>query len=306
MTAGRPSARDRLAGPGLGLAWACAGHLPEPVATRLLERLPGPLARNAGARLDQLRRNLRRAAPGLSAERLDVLLAGAVRSYLRYWYEVARIGSWPGERVVGRVVARNQRPVRRALARTGAVVAVPHMANWDHAAAWATRTGMPVTAIAERLEPPARYQRFAAYRERLGLDLVALDAGTAAERRIWSRLRSAMASGRLVCLVSDRDLLGHGTVVDLLGEPARLPTGPAALAAGARATLFAATLAYEGPLLTIDFSEPIEVSRRGSDVRRATQTVADWFTRGISRSPEDWHMMQPVFTADLPPGDGEP
>lgn len=299
MTAGRSSARDRLAGPGVDLAWACAGRLPEPVATRLLRRLPGSLVRNPAGRLAQLRRNLRRAAPGVSPERLDALVAGAVRSYLRYWYEVARIGCWPPERVVDRVVAINQRPVRDALARTGAVVALPHMANWDHAAAWATRTGMPVTAVAERLEPPRRYQRFATYRERLGLDLVALDTDTAVDRRIWSRLRSAVASGRLVCLVSDRDLVGHGTVVDLLDEAARLPTGPAALAAGAGATLFAATLAYQGPLLRIEFSGPIGVSRRGSDVRRATQTVADWFSRGIRRSPEDWHMMQPVFTADL-------
>jgi phosphatidylinositol dimannoside acyltransferase len=305
VTQGRSSVRDRLAGPGSDLAWACARRLPEPVATRLLRRLPGPLMRNPGGRLDQLRRNLRRAAPGLSQDRLELLLAGAIGSYLRYWYEVARIGSWPAERVVGRVVAVNQEAVRDARARTGAVVALPHMANWDHAAAWATRTGMPVTAVAERLQPPRRYQRFAAYRERLGMDLVALDTATPVDRWMWSRLRSAVAGGRLVCLVSDRDLVGRGTVVELLGEPARLPTGPAALAAGAGATLFAATLAYQGPLLRIEFSGPIGVSRRGSDVRRATQTVADWFSRGITRSPEDWHMMQPVFTSDLPGAGGE-
>jgi KDO2-lipid IV(A) lauroyltransferase len=29
------------------------------------------------------------------------------------------------------------------------------------------------------------------------------------------------------------------------------------------------------------------------------QQMADWFSAGIGRSPQDWHMMQPVFSADL-------
>jgi KDO2-lipid IV(A) lauroyltransferase len=31
-----------------------------------------------------------------------------------------------------------------------------------------------------------------------------------------------------------------------------------------------------------------------------TQQVADWFSDGIRRNPQDWHMLQRVFTADLP------
>jgi KDO2-lipid IV(A) lauroyltransferase len=303
---GRRSSPVRPVGSGFAVARSLARYLPESAASGLVERLADRVSRSGGTHVTQLRLNLRRAAPRLSSELLDVLTSAAVRSYLRYWYEVMRISTWTPERLVDAVVTSNERAVRTACARSGAVVALPHMANWDHAGAWAVRTGMPVTAVAERLEPPARFAQFAAYREQLGLDVIALDpAGSrsaGADPPMWSRLRSAAVSGRLVCLVADRDLVGRGIDVELLGEPARLPIGPAALAATTGTTLFAATLAYEGPLLRIDFSDPINVSRRASDVGGATQAVAHWFTRGISRSPEDWHMMQPVFTADVAVG----
>jgi KDO2-lipid IV(A) lauroyltransferase len=35
-------------------------------------------------------------------------------------------------------------------------------------------------------------------------------------------------------------------------------------------------------------------------VRRAMQQVADAFSLGLREHPEDWHMMQRVFAADLP------
>jgi KDO2-lipid IV(A) lauroyltransferase len=35
-------------------------------------------------------------------------------------------------------------------------------------------------------------------------------------------------------------------------------------------------------------------------VRQATQTVADCFASDIAAQPQDWHMLQPVWTDDLP------
>ena len=55
-----------------------------------------------------------------------------------------------------------------------AIVALPHMANWDLAGAWACLTGMPVTTVAERLRPESLYNRFVDYRRQLGMDVIAL------------------------------------------------------------------------------------------------------------------------------------
>ncbi|MFY9916612.1 MAG: phosphatidylinositol mannoside acyltransferase, partial [Nocardioidaceae bacterium] len=177
------------------------------------------------------------------------------------------------------------------------IVALPHMANWDLAGAWACLTGMPVTTVAERLRPESLYDRFVSYRESLGMEVVAL---TGAVHPVQA-MRAALQRGRLVCLLADRDLSGSGVEVDLLGEAARLPGGPAVLARMTGAPLVAATLSYAGPLLRINFSDPVPVVRGKDGVRAMTQTVADAFSTGIRRTPQDWHMLQRVFVADLDP-----
>ncbi len=99
------------------------------------------------------------------------------------------------------------------------------MANWDHAGAWASLTGMPVSTVAERLRPESLFDRFVSYREQLGMEVIALSgAGNP-----LMTLKKSLRDGRLVCLLADRDLTGRGLEVELLGEAARLPGGPAAL-----------------------------------------------------------------------------
>ncbi len=192
----------------------------------------------------------------------------------------------------------NQQPLREGFGHGGgAIVALPHMANWDLAGAWACLTGMPVTTVAERLRPESLYDRFVSYRESLGMEIVALSGSV----HPLQAMRAALQRGRLVCLLADRDLSGSGVEVDLLGEAARLPGGPAVLARMTGAPLVAATLSYAGPLLRIDFSDPVPVVRGGDGVRAMTQTIADVFSTGIRRTPQDWHMLQRVFVADLDP-----
>ena len=99
-------------------------------------------------------------------------------------------------------------------------------------------------------------------------------------------LRAALKRGRLVCLLADRDLTGSGVEVDLLGEPARLPGGPAALARMTGAPLVAASLTL--PRAAAHGSTSATRCRRCSGsggVAAMTQQVADWFTDGIRREP---------------------
>jgi KDO2-lipid IV(A) lauroyltransferase len=249
-----------------------------------------------GRGVTQLEANLRRAAPDLRPTELRDLSRDATRSYFRYRHEAFRLPSWSRSRIVDSVVTNNEAGLREAhAAGRGAVVALPHMANWDHAGAWACLTGMPVSTVAERLRPETLFDRFVAYREQLGMQVIGLTGGADPA----STLSAALADGRLVCLVADRDLTGQGVDVSLLGEPARLLLGSALLSRRTGAPLFAATLSYEGPLLRIDLSDPIEVGRSRDGLVGATQQIADHFSAGIRAHPVDWHMLQPVFTADL-------
>lgn len=289
--------RDRLVDAGFGVGWALTRRIPEQVTARTLQEVGDRLWKQRGGGVAQLERNLGRAVPQATDVELRELSRRAMSSYFRYWHEVLRLPSQPPQRIVDSVVTDHEPHLRTAMAGgRGAIVALPHMANWDHAGAWACLTGMPVTTVAERLRPESLFNRFVGYREGLGMEVLPLTAGTAS----LTGLRAALDRGRLVCLVADRDLSRSGVPVQLLGEPATMPPGPAALSRITGAPLLAATLSYAGPLLRICFSDPVPVRRRAGGVAAMTQDVADHFSAGIRRTPVDWHMLQPVFIADAP------
>jgi phosphatidylinositol dimannoside acyltransferase len=209
------------------------------------------------------------------------------------------VPTWPPDRIVNAVVTRGESALRRAVAEgKGAVVALPHMANWDHAGAWACLTGMPVSTVAERLRPESLFRRFVGYRERLGMQVLPLTGGVSPV----TALRRALHDGRVVCLLADRNFARTGVPVTLLGEPAVLPAGPAVLARMAGAPLFAVSLSYDGPLLHLDIGEPIPLHGGAEGVQRMMQEVADHFSAGIRQHPTDWHMLQRVFAADVARG----
>jgi KDO2-lipid IV(A) lauroyltransferase len=110
-----------------------------------------------------------------------------------------------------------------------------------------------------------------------------------------------LRDGGLVCLVADRDLSASGVEVTFFGEPARLPAGPARLAAATGALLVPAFPHFTPDGWGAVIGDPIPVPERAGrdDVAKATQAVADAFTGMIATAPQDWHMLQRVFTADL-------
>jgi phosphatidylinositol dimannoside acyltransferase len=289
---------NRLVDAAYGLGWALTRRVPEQVAQAAFAQVADQIWRGRGQGVRRLQANLRRARPQAGDADIDALSRAAMRSYLRYWCEAFRLPVWSREQVLERVVVHDEHILRDAYARGRGVVApLPHLANWDLAGAWACLSGMPLTTVAERLEPERLYERFVAYRESLGMEVLPLTGGAPPIRTLFDRARH----GRLICLVADRDLSASGVEVDLLGHPARLPAGPAMVARTTGAVLMPVTLAYDGPRLHITMHQPVEPAAGRDGVRLMTQGVADAFSKGIRAHPQDWHMLQKVFVDDLDP-----
>ena len=281
-----------------GLGWALTKRLPEPVAQAAFAQIADQIWRRGGSGVRRLQANLRRARPEADDAEIARLSRAAMRSYLRYWCEAFRLPAWSREQVLERVVVHDEHILRDAYASGRGVVApLPHLANWDLAGVWACMTGMPLTTVAERLEPERLFRRFVAYRESLGMEVLPLTGGDPPIRTLFDRARD----GGLICLVADRDLSAGGVEVDLLGRPARLPAGPAMIARTTGAVLMPVTLAYEGPRLHVRLYEPVPPKPGADGVRAMTQQVADAFSEGIRAHPQDWHMLQKVFVEDLGP-----
>jgi KDO2-lipid IV(A) lauroyltransferase len=92
--------------------------------------------------------------------------------------------------------------------------------------------------------------------------------------------------------------------VDFFGEKARMMGGAAALAVQTGAALMPVILWFEGKQWAAHVHEEIPVPAEGDDqekVAAMTQEVTRLFEAGIRAHPQDWHMLQRVFTADLDP-----
>jgi len=289
-----PSHADAVAW-SLRAAWATSSMVPERWLTPALGLAADAAWAHRGSGVRTLESNLRRAVE--DDTELRRLSRAAMRSYLRYWGEAFGLPRWsPGE-VRDRVIPHRADRLRDPLAAgQGVVAALPHMGNWDLAGAWARAEDMPVTTVVERLRPQRLYEHFVAYRESLGMEVLPLSGGPPVPPLLERRL----GQGRLVCLLADRELSGRGVRVPFLGETARLPVGPAWLARTTGAVLLPVSTSYEGARMHLWVHPPIQVADGARGLVAATAAMATAFGSAIRRDPADWHMLQPVFDADLP------
>ncbi|MDH6491758.1 phosphatidylinositol mannoside acyltransferase [Streptomyces sp. SAI-127] len=296
------SAQERLTDSLYGLGWGVVKKLPEPVAVRLGRSIADLAWKRRGKGVLRLESNYARVVPDASPERLAELSRAGMRSYLRYWMESFRLPAWSRERIKGAFDAKDLHHLTEGLAAgKGVILALPHMANWDLAGAWVTtKLETPFTTVAERLKPETLYDRFVAYREGLGMEVLPHSGGTA-----FGTLARRLRDGGLVCLVAERDLSSSGVEVRFFGEATRIPAGPALLAQQTGALLLPVTLWYDdSPVMRGRVHPPVEVPETGTRAEKTSvmaQALADAFATGIADHPEDWHMLQRLWLKDLEP-----
>ncbi|MFJ9517041.1 phosphatidylinositol mannoside acyltransferase [Kitasatospora sp. NPDC101801] len=293
--------KDRLIDGAYALGWAALRHLPEPAARGLFNQLADHTWRRRGKGVLRLEANLRRVRPDLDEAGLRALSRAGMRSYLRYWKESFRLQTLSTAELAEQCQVKGVEQLEEALGSgRGAVVALPHMGNWDLAGAWvASAAGHPFTTVAERLKPESLFDRFVAYRESLGMEVLPLTGGQVS---VIGTLARRLRAGKLVCLVGDRDLSEAGLPVDFFGERTRMPAGPAALALRTGAALFPVTLWYDGPVMRAVIHPEVRPPAEGDQREQTlamTQAMADIWADGIREHPEDWHMLQRFWLADL-------
>lgn len=294
--------REKLTDGAYALGWSAVKKLPEPAATALGRRIADAVWKRRGKGVLRLEANLARVVPDATPQRLAQLSRAGMRSYLRYWMESFRLPAWSKERIKGGFAPADVHHLEEGLkSGRGVILALPHMGNYDLAGAWVTtKLGVPFTTVAERLKPETLYDRFVAYREGLGMEVLPHTGGAA-----FGILARRLRAGGLVCLVADRDLSASGIEVKFFGEAAKMPAGPAMLAVQTGAMLLPVTLWYDGsPVMRGRVHPEIEVPQTGTRAEKAatmTQEMADAFASGIADHPEDWHMLQRLWLGDLEP-----
>jgi KDO2-lipid IV(A) lauroyltransferase len=284
-----------------GAGWSVMRGMPEWLARRQFDAIADAVWLRGGPTVRRLQSNLARVVPDATERELRSLTRQGVRSYFRYWCEVFQLPRMSREDIIRRSDVVGDDRIRTAVAAgKGMILALPHTGNWDQAGAWLTGTGVPFTTVAERLKPESLFERFVAFRESLGMEVIPMTGG---EQPPFAILADRLRSGGTLCLLADRDLTSGGVEVDFFGEPARIPAGPAALAHDTGAALLPVTLHYPdrtrwGLRIHEQVAVP-PVGDRAGKVQAMAQQLASVFQSAIAEHPADWHMLQRVWTADL-------
>jgi KDO2-lipid IV(A) lauroyltransferase len=299
------TARDWFVDRAYALGWALVCRVPESWA-RSAFLLAGDIAwRRQGRGVQRLEANLRRVVgPQAPGKELRALSRAGMRSYARYWLEVFRLPVISRERILAGTTSNGEEQAAFAqlAAGRGVIFALPHTGNWEVAGAWIIARGAgKFTTVAERLKPESVYLRFVAFRESLGFEVLPATGGNSRFGVLAQRLRA----GGMVCLPADRDVTGGGIEVEFFGQKARMMGGPAALAVQTGAALMPAVLWFDGRGWGVHIYPEVPVPAEGSrrdKIAAMTQQMARNFEAGIAAHPQDWHMLQRVFTEDFGPG----
>jgi KDO2-lipid IV(A) lauroyltransferase len=210
----------------------------------------------------------------------------------------------PPAEILGRMRAagEEQTAFRHLAAGRRVIFARPHVGNWEHAGAWIVLRGAgKVTTVAERLRPESLYDRFLAFRERLGIEVLPHSAGASRFGVLAQRLRGWRPGRPAVRTGPDRQR-NRGRVLRRARQDHGRP-GRACRADRGRAD--AGDAVVRGRELGRHIHQEIPVPETGTGqekIAAMTQQLARVFENGIARHPEDWHMLQKVFVADLDTG----
>jgi KDO2-lipid IV(A) lauroyltransferase len=298
---------ERLTGFAYQLGWKLICRIPESWARWAFTKVADIAWRRQGPSVQVLEANLHRVLSykhgrtDVDGKELRTLSRATLRSYARYWLEVFRLPVIPIERIVSgmHVNAEGEAELFANLkAGRGVVIALPHMGNFEQAGGWVVaHVAGSLTTVAERLRPESVYEAFVRFREGLGMEVLPLTGGQSPFGTLAQRLRA----GKLVCLVSDRDLKDTGIEVQMFGETARI-AATAALAVHTGAALMPVATWFEGDDWGAHIYEEIPVPESGTRTEKIaamSQQLARIFETAIVEHPQDWHMLQRVFTADL-------
>lgn len=274
-------------------AWKVIGVLPEKSAYKLANLISDQIYNKNGKGVKRLRSNYQRVLPNISDLQLDKLTKDGMRSYLRYWFDTFRLNKWSKSRIIETTFVIRENLLRDPVeTKKGCIIALPHAGNWDHAAAYFCSTGIPLTAVVEKLKPETIFKKFLAYRQGIGIEAISH------KEKTIPILMDRLNEGKLIALVADRDLSRNGIEVNFLGGIAKMPAGPAILAIKSGSPLVTAYIRYLDNGIEITFDETIKLPIAGNEeeqVRTVTQSMADNFAKRIKDSPVDWHMLQRIW-----------
>jgi KDO2-lipid IV(A) lauroyltransferase len=243
-----------------------------------------------GIRRAVVERQVAAAFPGLTEAEVARIARASYASLGRTTIETALLPTYSREQVLSLVEeVTGWELVERALAQgRGCMIVTGHLGNWELGGSYVAACGVPLEAVARRMENPLFDHYLTETRRRIGMTVIH-DAD--AVRRVPRALREQHS----VAFLIDQGAVGlASTWVPFFGRYAKTPRGPAVFALRLRAPLlFACALRQPNGRFVIHFEEvPMEqTGTLDADVDRIVASYTSTLERWVRRAPEQyfWH-----------------
>ena len=243
-----------------------------------------------GIRRAVVERQVAAAFPGLAESEVARIARASYASLGRTTIETALLPTYSREQVLDLVeeVTRWDLVERALELGRGVMFVTGHLGNWELGGSYVAARGVPLEAVARRMENPLFDHYLTETRRRIGMTVIH-DAD--AVRRVPRALREQHGVAFLV----DQGAVGlASTWVPFFGRYAKTPRGPAVFALRLRAPLlFACALRQPSGRFVLHFEE-VKVEQTGTldaDVDRIVASYTSTLERWVRRAPEQyfWH-----------------
>jgi KDO2-lipid IV(A) lauroyltransferase len=233
--------------------------------------------------------------PGLESPAARERTARAVfRSYHRFVLEFFAQRRWTGRAWHRGFRFHGMDVLYRALAAgRGAVIAAPHLGNWELGGLALARLGFRVHVVTGMQLNPLLHAAVRELKESSGIAVSTPEDG-------FVPLLDTLRQGGLVVLLVDGDVYTRGLTTRFFGRAVPFPAGPALLARRAGAPLLHAhaVRSAEGHRVSFDgWDLPDRALSLDHDLARLTSRVAAAQERNIGDHVAQWCIFRPFFEA---------
>ena len=256
-------------------------------ASAIGERIGTLGYRPLGIRRAVVERQVSAAFPGLTEPEVERIARASYASLGRTTIETTLLPTYSREQVLELVDhTEGWEHVERALAGgRGLMIVTGHLGNWELGGSYLAARGIPLEAVARRMENPLFDAYLTETRRRIGMAVIH-DADAV------RRVPRAMREDHAVAFLVDQGAVGlASTWVPFFGRYAKTPRGPAVFALRLKTPLlFACALRQPGGRFVIHF-EPVPVESTGTldaDVDRIVASYTSTLERWVRRAPEQY------------------
>jgi lauroyl/myristoyl acyltransferase len=281
---------------GFKFAWATFGFVPKSILHGVANFVADRATSKNGVGVRRLRFNISRVLGQEIEDPKTLQIAKlAMRSYMHYWVDMFSMTHKSNSYISDNTKMINPSEIETALnAKQGVVVSVTHSGNWDLAAAFVALKFGSITTVAERLRPVELFDEFTKHRGKRNVIIFPHKGGNVPPS---VALAEVLREGKLIGLVSDRDMSHQGTEVEFFGHKSKMPLGAAKLAIENKALLIPAAVYEDSGKTVIEFYPSIDL--KSGDTQVVTESLAKVFEVIVSKHPENWHMLQRIWL-DMP------